>query len=191
MALAKGLHWEVEHKFIVDEQFDRTAFFSRIETLGPLKYVHTQVDETYFLTESTPELIYRHRYDEAHQDLTYKTFRQGDIEIRKEVRLALDSHSGNQQAHVEAFLAPLRIRWQSELKKTLWVYDFADCEIVYYIASTVDRTVICVEFEALQSTSTDEAVATLRSYEERLGFADKIRSRRSLFELLFGDKIDK
>ena len=42
------------------------------------------------MTEATPRLIYRHRYDENNQDLTYKTFGGDDIEIRREVRLSLD-----------------------------------------------------------------------------------------------------
>lgn len=190
MALAKGLHLEVEHKFVLHEQFDRSAFCAHVEALGPLRTVHTQVEETYLLVDATPGLIYRHRYDKKQQDLTYKTFRQGDIEVRKEVRLALDLHNGNQIAQAIAFLSPLGIRWQSELQKTLWVYDFADCEVVYYVAKSAERTVICVEFEASDAPSVEAALRTLQQYEERLGFASRERSRRSLFELLFADKLD-
>ena len=191
MALKDGLHLEIEHKFVLDEQFDRAAFCAKVEVLGPIRTVHTEVDETYYLVKATPELIYRHRYDKNHQDLTYKTFRQGDIEVRKEVRIALDHQRGNQKAQVTSFLSPLHIHWQSDLKKTLWVYDFADCEVVYYVAKSADRTVICVEFEALSAPSVESALATLASYERQLGFSDQERSRRSLFELLFADQLNK
>ena len=118
MALKDGLHLEIEHKFVLDEQFDRAAFCAKVEVLGPIRTVHTEVDETYYLVKATPELIYRHRYDENHQDLTYKTFRQGDIEVRKKSASHLTTNAAT-KAQVTSFVtAP--IHWQSDLKKTLW-----------------------------------------------------------------------
>ena len=75
--------------------------------------------------------------------------------------------------------------WQGGLNKQLQVFDFADCEIVYYEARTADKTVTCVELEALSADGVESALATLASYEHRLGFGNRQRSRRSLFELLF------
>ncbi len=185
MASALGLHIEIEHKFVIDAEFDQEHFFAQVDRLGPITTADAKVDETYFLLEATPNLVYRHRYDEKHQDLTYKTFKQGDIEVRQEVRLALDLKSGNQKERVVAFLAPLGIHWQSELKKTLRVFKFSDCEVVYYVARTTEKVVTCVEFEALDASSVESALSTLARYEQLLGFADKQRSKRSLFQLLF------
>ena len=77
--------------------------------------------------------------------------------------------------------------WQGGLNKDLQVFNFADCEVVYYEARTAEKTVTCVEFEALLADSVEAALATLASYEQRLGFGNRQRSRRSLFELLFRD----
>jgi len=178
---------EIEHKFLIDNQFDKEVLFSALIRQQPERIASAQVSETYFITQSTPKIIYRHRYDEKNQDLTYKTFGAGDIEVRQEVRLALAA--GNQVELVRAFLAPLGIRWVGELTKALDVFEFADCEVVYYVARTEDKVITCVEFEALGIESVESARATLRRYEEQFGFADKVRCRRSLFEILFQDKI--
>ncbi len=182
-----GTHLEIEHKFVLDPGFDRDAFFHSVTALQPLRTYSAQVVERYYLTEATPRLIYRHRYDENNQDLTYKTFGGDDIEIRREVRLSLDLRVGNQSESVRAFLEPLGLTWQGGLNKDLQVFNFADCEVVYYEARTAEKTVTCVEFEALLADSVEAALATLASYEQRLGFGNRQRSRRSLFELLFRD----
>lgn len=178
---------EIEHKFVLEPDFDRDELFQRITALQPLRIHSAQVVERYYLTKATPKLIYRHRYDENNQDLTYKTFGDGDIEIRREVKLALDLRVGNQAENVRAFLEPLGMTWQGGLNKELQVFDFADCEIVYYEARTAEKIVTCVEFEALSADGVESALATLASYEQRLGFGNRQRSRRSLFELLFRD----
>jgi hypothetical protein len=180
---------EIEHKFLIDNKLDKARLFSALNRHQPKRVASAQVIETYFLTQATPNLIYRHRYDENNQDLTYKTFGAGDIEVRQEVRLALTLTAGNQVEQVRAFLAPLGIRWQGGLTKSLEVFEFADCEVVHYVAKTDDKVITCVEFEALSVESVESARATLLRYEEQFGFADKARCRQSLFELLFQDKI--
>ena len=57
--------------------------------------------------------------------------------------------------------APLQIRWQGGLTKELHVFNFSDCELVYYTASTDDKSVTCVEFEALATEDIPAALATL------------------------------
>lgn len=58
------------------------------------------------------------------------------------MRLALAA--GNQVELVRAFLAPLGIRWVGELTKALDVFEFADCEVVYYVARTEDKVITCI-----------------------------------------------
>ncbi len=183
-------HLEIEHKFVLPDDFDRERFFSEVKRHQPLRCATAQVVERYFVTKLTPGIIYRHRYDENNQDLTYKSFGHGDIEVRREVRLSLDLQSGNQVDRVQAFLAPLGVRWQGGLTKELHVFNFSDCELVYYTASTDDKSVTCVEFEALATEDIPAALATLSMYEKRFGFIDNQRSRRSLFELLFADCLE-
>jgi adenylate cyclase class IV len=180
---------EIEHKFVVDASFDRQALMQKVRSLSPNEESHAQVQERYFLTHLTPQVIYRHRYDEKNQDLTYKSYGQSDIEVRREVRIALDLSVGSQVEQVAAFLQPLSIRWQSSLRKELWVFSFADCEIVYYEAKSEHKTVCCVELEAIHPANVDAALATLSSYEKQLGFDASARSRSSLFDLLFADSL--
>ncbi len=181
---------EIEHKFVVDASFDRQGLMQTIRSLSPSKESHAQVQERYFLTHLTPHVIYRHRYDEKNQDITYKSYGQSDIEVRREVRIALDLSVGSQVEQVAAFLQPLSIRWQSSLRKELWAFVFADCEIVYYEAQSDQKIVRCIELEAIHPENVDAALATLASYEQRLGFDVAQRSRSSLFDLLFADSLE-
>lgn len=184
-------HLEIEHKFVVDASFDRNRWIESVRALQPIEEHYAQVVERYFLTNLTPNVIYRHRYDEKNQDLTYKSHGQSDIEVRKEVRVALDLSVGNQVEQVTAFLQPLSIYWQSSLRKDLWAFSFPGCEIVYYEAHSEHKTVCCVEIEAIQPASIDAAIETLTTYEQRLGFHATQRSRSSLFDLLFADSLVK
>lgn len=186
-----GHYLEIEHKFVVDPSFDRSAWMNAVRALSPVAEYTAQVTERYFLTKLTPNVIYRHRYDTNNQDLTYKSYRQGDIEVRQEVRIILDRSTGSQVDQVTAFLQPLSIAWQSNLRKDLWAFSFSDCEIVYYEAHSDHKTVRCVELEAISSEHLDAALATLASYEARLGFDVTQRSRSSLFDLLFADQLVK
>ncbi len=175
---------EIEHKFIVGDEFDLGQFRRRARELGPERTTELHVVDTYFVTKLGPGVVFRHRYDEERQELTVKSRGPGDTEVRREVNLRLDQASGSQLAAVTAFLQPFGILWQGSLGKDICVFYYPDCEVVYYDARAAERRVCCVEFEAVGGASLEAARATLLAYEQRLGLGQKRRVQESLFDLL-------
>ncbi len=177
---------EIEHKFVLDEAFDLAAFRHALESAGPSRQTALQVRDRYFLTGDgrARHYILRHRFDlELHQ-LTIKSL-ASDPEVRDEINLDLGHHKGDQAAQVDAFVSRMGVTWTGELQKDLHVWYFSDCEVVHYVASSGDRTVRCVEFEAIRQASIPAALAVIDRYEQATGFDPSARSRRSLVELLF------
>ena len=177
---------EIEHKFIIDEQFDLTEFRDALGRLHPTKTSSLQVHDRYYLTDASRDgrFVIRHRYDAALHHLTLKTL-EDDTEVRSEINLDLGHHAGDQHEAVEAFLAHLDVQWSGTLHKDLDVWDFPDIEVVHYRASTDARSVRCVEFEATRKPSLAGALAIVQRYERATGFADRRRSRLSLLQILF------
>lgn len=188
---------EIEHKFIVGEDFDLERFRARLVALRPTRTSEVEVDDTYYVPRERPGVILRHRYDRELQDLTLKSRSNSDPEARTEITLKLDHGTGNQQRAVAELLRALLgagpgaggIAWQGSLHKRLNAFYFPDCEVVHYVATASERTVRCVEFEARGATDLDAARALLRRYEEQTGFADQPRSKQSLFDLLLRPQI--
>jgi hypothetical protein len=177
---------EIEHKYIVDERFDVQRFRDVVAALCPARTASIRVQDRYYLTEAgrVRRFVIRHRYDAELHHLTLKTL-DADTEVRVEVNLDLGQHAGHQHAQVEAFLIQLGVLWSGTLDKDLEVWDFPDCEVVYYQASTGGRSVRCVEFEATRKDSLTEALATVENYERATGFDRADRSRQPLLEILF------
>ena len=100
------------------------------------------------------------------------------------IRAAM-SRSKVEAAEVDAFAGRLGVVWRGELQKSLEVWYFADCEVVYYTATSDGRTVRCVEFEAVRQVSVTDALAVIARYEQATGFDAATRSRQSLVGLLF------
>ena len=177
---------EIEHKYIVDERFDVQRFRDVVSMLRPTRTASIRVRDRYYLTETgrSRRFVIRHRYDAELHHLTIKTL-DADTEVRVEVNLDLGHHAGDQQAQVEAFLNQLGVAWSGTLHKDLEVWDFPDCEVVYYRAATDRRSVRCVEFEATRKDSLTAALATVEHYERATGFDRAHRSRRPLLEIMF------
>lgn len=179
---------EIEHKFVVSADFDRDAFRAALDALNPVRHATLRVRDRYFITESgrTRGFILRHRFDRELHELTLKSVGP-DAEVRDEINLNLQA--GDQQAHVDAFVAAQGLLWQGALWKDLEVWHFPDCEAVYYAATAEDRTIRCVEFEAIVKPSREEALAIVNRYERATGFADATRTPESLLALLWPDAI--
>ena len=177
---------EIEHKFIVDEQFDLAGFRDALGRLHPTQTSSLHVQDRYYLTDGSRNgrFVIRHRYDSALHHLTLKTL-EDDTEVRSEINLDLGHHAGDQHQAVEAFLDHLDIQWSGTLHKDLDVWHFPDVEVVHYRASTNARSVRCVEFEATRKASLTSALDIVRRYERATGFADQRRSRLSLLQILF------
>ena len=179
---------EIEHKFLVSDQFDLARFRQAVAALGPTRTSTVSVQDRYFLTEggSARRFLLRHRYDAELHHLTIKSL-EADNEVRVEVNLDLGHHAGSQAAQVDAFMGHLGVIWRGELQKKLEVWYFPDCEVVYYEAATSSRSVRCVEFEATRKDSLPEALATVERFERATGFEAASRTRESLPHILFPD----
>ena len=179
---------EIEHKYVVDEPFDLPRFRAVLAALGPTRTGVARVRDRYYMTEggAARRFLIRHRYDAELHHLTAKAL-EADTEVRAEVSLDLGHHAGDQDAEVAAFMDRLGVLWSGTLHKDLEVWYFPDCEVVHYQASTVSRSVRCVEFEATRKDSLADALATLARFERATGFEGAVRSRLSLPEILFPD----
>ncbi len=175
---------EIEHKFIVGDDFDLAAFRQLWLRQGPAKTTSLTVRDVYYATAHQPEYIYRHRYDREMQHLSVKSL-EADTEVRLEVNLDLGQHQGDQQAIVEAFLRTLDVVWRGEIHKRIEVFYFPDCEVVYYEAEAAGRAVSCVELEAVDAPSIAEAKGVLARYEKLAGFNPRRRTKKTLVEILY------
>ena len=177
---------EVEHKFVVSDDFDVQRFRTAVEALGPARTNAVRVRDRYFLTAGGIErnFVIRHRFDSDLHHLTVKSV-GADTEVRDEVNLDLGQHAGDQADRVDAFLSWLDVQWTGTIVKELEVWYFADCEVVHYVASADRRTIRCVEFEATRKDSLESALATVERFESATGFHGQVRSELSLPQLLF------
>lgn len=173
---------EIEHKFVVDDAFDRDAFFDRCRALAPQHEKALTVTDTYYVPPGSVNRIYRHRIDREIQQLTLKS-RGGDNEVRTEINLELGAERSQAEA-VEAWMRILGATPGFGISKDIRVFDYPDCEIVYYEASHGSRNVCCIEFEAKHAESEAQGRLVLRKYEEHLGFDSDRREKVNLFDLL-------
>ena len=177
---------EIEHKFVVGDDFDLPKFRDLLSALGPARTSAIRVRDRYYLTEGglAKRFVIRHRFDRELHQLTIKTL-AADTEVRGEVNLDLGQHAGDQAEAVDAFLACLGVRWSGTVEKDLDVWYFPDCEVVHYRASTDAQSIRCVEFEAVRQHSLAEALAVVEKFERATGFDGLARERLSLPQLLF------
>lgn len=175
---------EIEHKFVVGEDFDRDGFRAALAALKPVRHLTIRVRDRYFLTEAgcARAFVLRHRFDRELHELTLKSL-GGDAEVRDEINLKLGA--GDQAEQVDAFMAAQGIVWQGTLWKDLEVWHFTDCEVVHYVATADGRTVSCVEFEATHKPTLEEALAIVRRYEQATGLVEALRTRAPLLYLMW------
>ncbi len=175
---------EIEHKFVVGDDFDLEEFRATMRGLGPERTTTLAVRDVYYWSEGRPRIVFRHRFDDELQHLSIKSL-DDDPEVRVEINLDLGQHRGDQQPAVEAFLETLDLAWRGEIDKQIEVYYFPDCEVVYYRGASESESVACVEFEARRHDSIDDALAVLARYERRIGFEGRRREARPLVAMLF------
>ena len=177
---------EIEHKFVLEADFDLGPFTRALEALRPHRVDALQVRDRYFLTGDgrARHYVLRHRFDRELHQLTIKSL-ASDPQVRDEINLDLGHHKGDQAAVVDAFAGRMGVVWRGDLLKALDVWYFADCEVVHYVATSGDRTVRCVEFEAIGQASVPDALAVIDRYERATGFDPVTRSRQSLVDLMF------
>ena len=173
---------EIEHKFVVDAAFDREALFAACRTLGPKREKALTVTDTYYVPAGQANRIYRHRIDAEIQQLTLKS-RGGDNEVRTEINLDLGVARSQADA-VEAWMGVIGALPGFGIVKDIRVFDFPDCEVVYYEAMHKVKRVCCVEFEAKYAASEEEGLAILQRYERQLEFDANRREKVNLFDLL-------
>jgi len=183
---------EIEHKFVVSDDFDVQSFRDALEALGPTRTNAVRVRDRYYLTAGGIErkFIIRHRFDSDLHHLTLKSVGR-DTEVRDEVNLDLGQHAGDQKERVDAFVAWLDVRWTGTVEKEIEVWYFPDCEVVHYVASAEGRSIRCVEFEATRKDSLEGALATVERFERATGFQGQARAELSLPQLLFPELVER
>lgn len=175
---------EFEHKYVVDDTFNFSAFQKVAEELGPEKSYDVEVVDRYFIPLDWRSSVIRHRRDNRMHQLTYKSI-ETDSEKRVEVNLDLDAACDD--ATVDLFVKHSFGRTREKvIKKSVNVFYFTDCEVVFYKASHEKHAVNCVEFEVRDFKNDAEARSTLEKYEKSFGFAGQQRERRNLLRLLLG-----
>ena len=173
---------EVEHKFIVSQDFPLDEFKTACRRLRPVREKTVVVQDSYYLPEWSKDFILRHRQDAELHQLTVKT-RNADPQVRTEVNLELAAAAEAAQM-VTKFMQTIGTSAPLGIEKTLLVFDFADCEVVHYAASHAGRCIYCVEFEARQQKDLQSAYDVLQRYEKALGFNAQDRCSVNLFDLL-------
>ena len=175
---------EIEHKFLVGDGFALDTFLNACRQLNPEREKALQVTDTYYLPGEGAKHIYRHRIDAEIQQLTIKS-RGGDNEVRTEINLNLGPVP-SQEAEVRAWMRAVGAGEGQSIVKDIHVFDFPDCEIVYYEARRGDRCVCCVEFEAKYAATESAGLEILEQYEAALGFDAQPREKTNLYDLLIG-----
>lgn len=176
-------HLEIEHKFLVPDDFDAEPISDVMASLGAAHDRRLTVRDTYFWRPDRPEAVFRHRIDAELHQLTVKSGSR-DAEVRAEVDL--DLAGPNAVRHVEAFLTTgLGPCQRLALTKSIRVWEPPGFEVVHYVARRDDgRTVRCVEFECVDESPPEQAVEALRRLEVRCGFQPDMRCPTSLFQLM-------
>jgi hypothetical protein len=178
---------EFEHKYLLDEHFNVHPVFEKLRALGNGKEKQLTVKDVYFRSELLPDFVFRHRKDQEIQQLTVKSY-GGDTRERTEINLHLKNDRAQHDA-VEAFLGVLGSFQKYVITKEIRVIDFPDCECVFYKASSADKTVYCMEFEAVGTNDLGVALEIIAKYELIAGFESIPRCNISLFDILFVDQI--
>ena len=107
--------------------------------------------------------------------------------MRTEINLDLGGES-DQSSAVAAWMKAIGASSAFPIEKHIQVFEFPMCEVVHYVAHYEGKQIACVEFEAVGSSSLDEAIRTLTSFEQKLGFDAHHRSKVNLFDLLVTDR---
>ena len=170
------------------ESYNPSEFIKKVLSLQPNSKSEVDVQDTYYLCSSNPKHIYRHRLDSEIQQLTLKGLTD-DPETRLEVNLDLGLHKGSQSSRVKAFLRPLGIQWSGVIEKKVWAYYFPNCEVVYYEARYKDKSVRCIEIEAVNSKSIEAGKSVIHDFENQLGLDPEGRCHESLYHLLLSSDV--
>lgn len=175
---------EIEHKYVVADDFDQDDFFRRARSLTPKRQFSVDVQDVYFKVRHPDDHIYRLRRDRLICELTVKSMACDDNELRYEVNLPMALGVIGVE-DVLSFLKPQQVQWHGFISKNVSVFEYTDCEVVFYQAATKTQSINCVEVEATQYPDVSEALAVIRRYEQKLGLDEKHREKRSLLQLLF------
>lgn len=174
---------EIERKYLLPQGLSPANYLKKMKDLNPSHQSIVSVQDTYFVAQASPGVVYRHRVDEELQHLTVKSL-EDNSEVRLEVNLDLGLHVGSQLDRVEAFLRPLKILWSGTIKKSVSAFYYDKVELVYYDAAFGNKKVSCIEIEAKNCSSIDAARNLISEYENLLQVDKGFISGRSLFHIL-------
>ena len=167
---------EIEYKFWAGD-VSKQEFHAILENAIGKQYEPKYVCscDDYYTNESADSFL-RYRKGGTRTELTLKQKREGNV-VRKEINLDM---TANEDSSVVEFLSLSGYNKSFSVFKEAWIWDFDDCDVSYYILSD-GRAVI--ELEALVYSTTEEGVAIIDRWAEKLGCSRFMREGRSLFEI--------
>ena len=167
---------EIEYKFWAGD-VSKQEFHSILENAISKQYEPKYVcscDDYY--TNDGADSFLRYRKGGSKTELTLKQKRDGNV-VRKEINLDM---TPNDDSSVVEFLSLSGYNKSFSVFKEAWIWEFEDCDVSYYILSD-GRAV--VELEALVYATTEEGVAIIDRWSDKLGCGLFQRENRSLFEI--------
>ena len=178
---------EIEHKYIVDERFDLQRFRDVVATLRPARTFSIRVRDRYYPDRGRPcpafrdpAPLRRRAAPADREDARAPTPRSASRSIS-----ISDITPATSRRRSTRFSASWASSGSGTLHKDLEVWDFPDCEVVHYQASTDRRSVRCVEFEATRKDSLDGGACDVEKYERATGFD----ARRQVATAAAGDHV--
>lgn len=180
-------YYEVEHKYTFSSEQELASYINRCHGMAHIRHNELVVVDNYFLTNNSPDVVYRFRKDRELCQLTVKELKS-DAENRYEVNLNLDKSCSDLE-DARAFLAPLGVSFEGAITKALSVFYFEDAEIAIYQAQSRSGVAYCLEIEAIGWDCIDTALSVLDKYEQALELGTKERTHSSLFQMLIFPQI--
>lgn len=181
---------EIEYKYAADnislnyfkykcESIYKNDNISYYNIYNNLKYI---VSNDYFYNAKDSNInILRYRVDNksTYQEVTIKKNTGESISNRIEVNIKVDSDKET----IDNFFELLGYRYEYSIKKESYIYDFKNCECVYY---TVYKNGVSVgnfiEIEA-KCDNIKDSYDIINKFEHDLGLDGNIRLNDSLYEL--------
>ena len=122
----------------------------------------------------------RYRYGEGKSEFTFKQNIKDSFSLRKE--LNIDLKELDQKSDIENFVTELSYLVGPEISKKIEVFDFKDCEICIYEASSKDKSLICLEVEAKGASDLESAENIVQEYAQSLSLEKSDEFRVNNFD---------
>lgn len=169
---------EIEYKFWAGET-SKEQFHATLETAIEKQYEPLYVCscDDYYTNQDTDSFL-RYRKGGTVTELTLKQKREGNV-VRKEINLNM---TANDDSSVVEFLILSGYEKVFSVFKEAWIWEFEDCDVSYYTLSD-GRSVVELEARPESYATTEEGIAIIDEWVQKLNCESLQRESRSLFEI--------